>query len=489
LRQEQPPTENEYSAEYNAFLPAQAPDSTPTIPAPATPAIPPVSPVAPQGIAASVPPAAPVSAASSTGASQQSAPSRESRQVWALRAIAAALPGCQTLRILRFAPASGGQQAQWQQVAALQREQSGWSALATPPEQPFMQALEGGLSASVPTDVTHLPGRVLLPCRDEQGTLRGALLIEPDILTGGAQPDAALLPLLQAQAWLILELAAAGQEQQRLAEMAASESSARDAFISFAAHELRSPLTSIKGYAQLLVRQARKNPLPDAMLRSVQSIEQQSVRMSEMLGEMLDASRILRGRLEMIPSTVDLSALVKKVVERRRSYFPEHDLIVLGAETPLIGRWDGTRVEQIVRDLLDNAARHSPNDTAVVIELMRSPTQVTVSVRDQGTGIAEREHSRIFEYLYRTQDAERRNLSGLGLGLFVSRHLAERLGGHLWLHASSVTPPTGSEFRFTLPLTTDVSPEKRNADANGTRPASHPDAPHPPKNAAGDTAH
>ena len=75
-----------------------------------------------------------------------------------------------------------------------------------------------------------------------------------------------------------------------------------------------------------------------------------------------------------------------------------------------------------------------------------------MSVQDQGIGIAEADREHLFDYLSRTHESERRNLSGLGLGLFVSRHLADSLGGRLWLEASSTTPPSGSTFAFTLPL-------------------------------------
>jgi len=100
---------------------------------------------------------------------------------------------------------------------------------------------------------------------------------------------------------------------------------------------------------------------------------------------------------------------------------------------------------------VDNAARHSPNGSTIFVEVTNNLQSVTVAVRDQGVGIAEADQQHLFEYLYRSKDSERRNLSGLGLGLFVSQHLAERLGGRLWLHASTITPPSGSEFRFTLP--------------------------------------
>ena len=382
-----------------------------------------------------------------------------------LRSVATALPGAETLRLWAYQPPQRTEAARFTEISAIHKEQNNWLAIA--PQSPLAAAPQQALSALAEriaressthpvASVVHFPEMVLIVCRNEQGDARGVLAALPDIYAGGGATEEIPLPvpdLISALALAALELElSVPQTVRRLEEVAAEEAQARDAFISFAAHELRGPLTSIKGYAQLLARQARKYPLPDSMLRSVHSIEQQSARMSEMLGEMLDASRIQHGRLDVLPASVDLAALINKTVERRRPFFPDHNLILRGDELPLVGFWDGGRVEQILRDLLDNAARHSPNGSTIVVELSHDAGAATVSVRDQGIGIAEADREHLFEYLAHTSESERRNLSGLGLGLFVSRHLAESLGGRLWLEASTTTPPTGSTFAFTLPL-------------------------------------
>ncbi len=260
----------------------------------------------------------------------------------------------------------------------------------------------------------------------------------------------------QAEVWLPLAAAvaaalAAGVQAVRQAGEAVGEARNRDAFVSLAAHELRSPLTSIKGYSQLLIRQARKSPLPESMLRSVEAVEQQSMRMAEMVGELLDASRIQRGTLELTPASADLVPIATKTVERRRVFLPQQ--LILEVEEPsLVGMWDALRVEQIVRDLVDNASRFSPEGNAVVVRVSREGSMALVSVHDEGIGVAADDRERIFEYLYRAPTAEHRNLAGLGLGLFLSRNLAEHMGGRLLLHSTSTEAPTGSEFRLLLPL-------------------------------------
>jgi len=237
-------------------------------------------------------------------------------------------------------------------------------------------------------------------------------------------------------------------------ETATEDGRARDEFISLAAHELRNPLAAVTGYAQLLVRQARKHVLPDAMLRSIAAIEQQSLRMSEMIGELLDASRIRRGTLEVQAADTDLIPLARKVIAKRQGNAPRHT-IALRIETPsLVGCWDGLRVEQILRDLLDNAVRFSPDGGPIFVRLATSEGMALVSVRDEGIGIEPEDQPHIFEYLYRAPSAEERNQSGLGLGLYICWHLAERMGGRLVLHETRTENTHGSELHLLLPLPT-----------------------------------
>lgn len=305
-----------------------------------------------------------------------------------------------------------------------------------------------------------------MPLRECIGTLGGIEVFHLTLLpvTDGEQQLVALLCL----AWrtaahistarllsIVTEIAigaTAGVSILQLAEHAQAEGRARDAFISLSAHELRSPLTSIKGYSQLLMRQSRKNAIPEPMLHSVEAIEQQSVRMAEMVGALLDASRIQRGVLEVQVSPVDLVPLVRKVVERRAALYPQHTITFTVAEGSVIAVADVQRVEQVLRALIDNAVHHMPRGGVVAVELTRQESMALFSVRDQGIGIPEGERKRIFEYLYRTTLSEKKNLSGLGLGLYISHHLVERFGGTLWLEASSIDETSGSEFRFTLPL-------------------------------------
>lgn len=301
--------------------------------------------------------------------------------------------------------------------------------------------------------------RALAPWRDSAPHLEHVVLVP--VLVG--EELSALFPLGFAggrdEGWLpaagaVATACASGIELRRLRRRVESETQARDAYISLAAHELRSPITSIKGYAQLLVRQARKleSPLPVAMVRSVDSIEQQSSRMAEMIGELLDASRIRRGALELLPQPADLVEIVRGAVARREPHHPQQTFTFTSDVASLRGTWDAARVEQVVRDLLDNAARHSPDGGQIATTVEREGDHAVVTVRDEGTGVAEEDRERIFDYLYRSPISVQRNLAGLGLGLYISRHIVERHGGQLMLAATQTDDPKGSEFRFTLPI-------------------------------------
>jgi signal transduction histidine kinase len=305
----------------------------------------------------------------------------------------------------------------------------------------------------VPSEGLRSAG-VCAPLVDYQRQLHGALVAT-------ARPGAPLgdqdLALLDTVTHFLAAIVAQ-RARTDTAPRPETEDGARDArieFISLAAHELRSPLTSVKGYAQLLLRAARRAPgFSESQLRALQSIEQQASRMSDMVAELLDAARIERGTFELQPRPVDLAGLARRAVEQRRPSLERHDLLLETDAVALVGRWDPQRLEQVIRDLIDNAIRFSPDGGAVTVRVSHAEHLARLCVSDQGIGIPADERERIFEAFYRGAIAQKRNLSGLGLGLFVSRAIIQRLGGRLWLDlsAESEAAHPGSQFCMELPL-------------------------------------
>ncbi len=250
----------------------------------------------------------------------------------------------------------------------------------------------------------------------------------------------------------LLDLMAHEQREKELAATLEQQGHTFDTFISMTAHELRSPLTSIKGYAQLLVRQARRNGLPEATLHSAEAIVEQGSRLADMIEQLHDAARIRRDKLEIHCAPTDLVPLVREQAEQWPTAFPHHTIQLTIAADSLVGNWDGHRVARVLQSLIENAARFSPEETTIAVEVGRQGNAARICVRDEGIGIPEQDQPHIFEYLYRSSEAEARNLTGLGLGLFVSSQLAERMGGDLRLRRSPLGPDGGSVFCFTLPL-------------------------------------
>ncbi len=311
-----------------------------------------------------------------------------------------------------------------------------------------------GSSPAQPTPASHR--FILLAVRVATRIAALVIVADPVVHPGNAE-------LAVAQA----EVVAIGGALQamRLGRTATAENAARDAFISLTVHELRSPLTAVRGYAQLILRQARRLSVPPPMTQAIEAIEEQATRMTDMIGEMHDAVRIRRGDLELHIEPVELVPLVAHAVEQQRTLFPQHEIQLDVSGEPLVGEWDPQRIEQVVTALVNNAARYTPGEGTLRVWVSRRDTSgrdagatpvALVCVQDRGIGVAEPDRGRIFEYLYRSPEARRRHLSGLGLGLFVSRTLVERMGGRLWLADTQTTDSSsgssGSTFCFTLPL-------------------------------------
>ena len=318
------------------------------------------------------------------------------------------------------------------------------------PGEPARQDVLNVLRAVAPVDQRE-PGTV---CMLAVGS-GGACYAHIALVHGAWSQHPWWLPFAEALCLATGERIAAGRVR------AAGESQARDydGFLSLMAHELRSPLTSVKGYSQLLMRQARRHALPDAAVRSAEVIEQQAARLSEMIDELHDAARLRRSRLDLLTTRTELVPIVREQVARWVRISSEHEYhVIIAEDEELIGDWDAHRVAQIIRDLLDNATRFSPGGGRVDIALGRAGDFARLIVRDRGIGVAAAERGRIFEHLYRAREAQRRHLAGLGIGLFVSRAIAERHGGHLRLCASSTGGSSGSEFALELPLSVAPRP-------------------------------
>ena len=231
----------------------------------------------------------------------------------------------------------------------------------------------------------------------------------------------------------------------------------KDRFLSVASHELRTPLTTIKGYTQMLQRDIHKIRAAQAQARladekhlgMLDKIIRQTSRMTNLVDELLDASRIQEGRLELnLEPDVDVVSLARDVVARQADIAQTHSLS-LEADAPVSATLDPQRIEVVLAHLISNAAKYSEPDTSIVVGVTPEPSdRVRLWVRDSGYGIASEDVERVFERFYRIRSGETRAVQGLGLGLFISHALVGLHGGRMWVES---TLGKGSHFFFTLP--------------------------------------
>jgi signal transduction histidine kinase len=235
----------------------------------------------------------------------------------------------------------------------------------------------------------------------------------------------------------------------------------KDEFISVISHELKNPLASIKGYAGLLARRARKDPGLESAVKAVDVIQQQVNRMTMLLDQLRDVSHIGINRFSIEVHTVDLIHLVEHAVRDLQTTTADHTIQVDVLGAPLLAAVDEFRIEQVVNNLVGNAIKYSPDGGVVEVvvgerarfgELPGAPYVPTdwavVTVRDHGIGIPQSERERLFERFFRAANARGR-VSGMGLGLYIAREIIQRHGGRMWVDS---VENQGSLFGIAVPL-------------------------------------
>jgi PAS domain S-box-containing protein len=241
---------------------------------------------------------------------------------------------------------------------------------------------------------------------------------------------------------------------RRLEELKAS-------FIATASHELRTPLAAVYGAAQTLLRHdfALDEGGRD---RFVSLIADESERLGRIVNEILLASQLDAGRLDLEAEPFDSVELVDRVVESTRAYAPPGVSVdrVVADELPLVDA-DRDKVRQVLVNLVENAIKYSPDGGHVEVGVEVQEENVLFHVRDEGLGIPSDEQSRVFEKFYRVDPHMTRGVGGTGLGLYICNELVGRMGGHIWLESKA---GEGSTFLFELPAAAGSSAATRPAE-------------------------
>jgi signal transduction histidine kinase len=221
----------------------------------------------------------------------------------------------------------------------------------------------------------------------------------------------------------------------------------KSTFISVISHELKTPVSLIKGYAGTLRREDAR--WDEKTLReSLAVIEEESDRLNELIDNLLDASRLQVGALPLKMHPLALDEMSRRVVTKFRSQSDKHHFVVeFPPDFPVV-RGDEARLEQVLSNLLTNAIKYSPQGGTISVTGHVWPDRVVTTVSDQGIGIAPAEQTRVFDAFYRVDDAPTRRTQGTGLGLYLAKAVVQAHGGHIWVESE---PGQGAAFSYSLP--------------------------------------
>lgn len=244
-------------------------------------------------------------------------------------------------------------------------------------------------------------------------------------------------------------------ERARLYAQAQTAIRVRDEFLAVASHEVRTPLTSIVGYAQLLQKRARdEEGFDERNRRAINTLVEQATRLQLMIDTLLNVSRLEKGQLTIVRRRLDLSALVRRIVDEIQPTLETHVIVLQGAGAPLFIQGDELRLDQVLQNLIRNAIKYSPDAGVVEINVTHDDRRVSLAISDHGIGIPASAQPELFQQFYRAPNAEQQQISGMGIGLFVAREIVQLHGGEITVESEQ---GKGSTFTVRLPLSTGES--------------------------------
>lgn len=224
----------------------------------------------------------------------------------------------------------------------------------------------------------------------------------------------------------------------------------RDQFLLVAAHELRTPITSLAGFTQVLLRRTRRDlQLPQRDQRALEVIDAQTARLNTLVEDLLNITRLQGGQFTIERAPIDVAALLERIVETVRPSLDGHTLTLVGADAPTLVQGDALRLEQVMQNLIQNAIKYSPDGGQISVSLTRDARNAAIAVTDQGIGIPSDALAQLFNRFFRASNADTRGVAGLGIGLYVVKEIVARHDGHVSVASAE---GVGSTFTVTLPL-------------------------------------
>lgn len=221
----------------------------------------------------------------------------------------------------------------------------------------------------------------------------------------------------------------------------------KDDFIGIATHELKTPVTSIKAYAQILLSRFKKDGNESAATL-VEKMDGQLNKLIGLIGDLLDVTRIEGDRLPLNEGLYKFNDLVKETVEELQRTTDSHKIILnIGNNVEVYG--DRDRIGQVLNNLITNAIKYSPSSGDIKVSTTADSSIITVCVADKGVGIPAEKQGKVFERFFRVSGPESHTFPGLGLGLYISHEIIKRQGGKIWVESEE---NKGSTFCFSLPI-------------------------------------
>jgi signal transduction histidine kinase len=220
----------------------------------------------------------------------------------------------------------------------------------------------------------------------------------------------------------------------------------KEDFLSAAAHDLKTPLTTVVAQAEFLERRAVREPSAPADLAGIRRVVRDSKRLAGLVADLLDATRLEQGRLVGEREPVDLASLAQEVCAHDTA---DWGICQVEATAPVVGAYDRRRVEQLLQNLVENAKKYSPDRTPIKIKVWQEDADARVAVEDSGIGIPAADLPRIFERFSRASNVDDKRFHGMGLGLFICRGIVEEHGGRIWVESEV---GKGSTFHIALPI-------------------------------------
>ncbi|HTK08637.1 MAG TPA: CheR family methyltransferase [Ktedonobacteraceae bacterium] len=231
-----------------------------------------------------------------------------------------------------------------------------------------------------------------------------------------------------------------------ITERKAREKQKEEAFIGIASHELKTPLTSLKAYAELLLtRFAQTND--EGAVQLLHKMERQIDKLILLVAELLDITQIETGQLRIRRELVDLATIVRESIETLEHMTPTQTMVIEGKGNYQVHA-DPERLRVVVSNLLSNAIKYAPASTSIVVKIAEEREEIILSVQDSGPGIEPDKHKHLFERFYRVSGSAEETYPGLGLGLYITAEIVKGHGGRIWVESEK---GKGTTFFVTLP--------------------------------------